>query len=208
MGFSEEEEWGPAEAMTTQLFTAGDPSGEGPSFRSDSLSGGERNRMFFRRDGNYKDMTLVSGADFREDGRGFVLLDFDQDGWLDMGVTSPNHPRFRLLRNRIGDGESAEGKNSFVELALVGGQTTAEPTQEWSSRDPFGATVLVTTGSTTRKFQLSCGEGLSGQNAKRIHVGMGRDEKIDELTVNWPSGKITVLKDIPAGKRLTVFENP
>ncbi len=158
------------------------------------------------RDGdNYEDLTLVSGVDFREDGRGFVLFDYNRDGWVDLGIISPNYPRLRIIENRIGERES---RNGFVEVQLIGGQTSAQPSTEWSSREPFGATVLVATGQTQRMFQLSCGEGLSSQNAKRIHIGMGDVVKIDKLEVIWPSGKKTVRENVPAGERLTIFENP
>jgi hypothetical protein len=36
---------------------------------------------------------------------------------------------------------------------------------------------------------------------------MGTAEKIDEIIVHWPSGKETVVKDVLAGKRLTIHEN-
>ena len=173
---------------------------------SNSLSGGERNRIFFRREGNYKDYSLVSGADFREDGRGFVLLDFDRDGWIDLGVTSLNHPRFRLVRNTIGD---RAAKANFVEIELVGGQTSAVASEEWSPRDAYGATVAVwQNGEQKRMFHLSCGEGLSGVNSKRIHVGMGDVEEIDKLEVTWPSGNKTIREKIGAGQRIRIFENP
>jgi hypothetical protein len=172
---------------------------------SHSLSGGERNRIFFRRDGNYSDLSLVSGADFREDGRGFVLLDLDEDGWLDLGVTSPNYPRFRVVRNTIGD--QAKSKDCFVEVSLVGGQTSSEPNETWSPRDAYGARVAVTIGDQQRMFQLSCGEGLSGVNSKRIHIGMGDAAEIDTLEVLWPSGKRTVRDKVAAGQRLTIHEN-
>lgn len=204
----EDEQWG-TESMAIRLFepaTEGD--GEGPPFRATPFSGNERNRVFFRRDGNFEDLTLVSGVDFREDGRGFVLLDYDKDGWVDMGIVSPNNPRFRIVRNRIGD---RRPDNSFVEVSLVGGQTGAEPSQEWSSRDAFGATVVATVASgqtmSKRKFQLSCGEGLSSQNAKRIHIGLASDEEVLKLEVNWPSGKTSVHDDVKTGSRLKIFEN-
>lgn len=192
--------------LNMSLFTPSDNPKPGSFFKSNSFSGGERNRLFLRRDGNYRELTLASGADFREDSRGFLLFDYDNDGWLDIGLTSPNAPRFRVIRNEMGD--SDENQNSFVELVLVGGQTTAQPSTEWSPRDPFGATVLVTTGDEKRIFQLSCGEGLSHQNAKRIHIGMGDRAEIDSLSIQWPSGKTTVMENIAAGKRLTIFENP
>ena len=201
------EEWGPPEATRTIFFEWDDNPESGERYlSSNSLSGGERNRVFLRRDGNYTDVSLVSGADFREDGRGFVLLDFDRDGWLDLGITSPNHPRFRMVRNAIGD--QLDAKEPFVEVSLVGGQTTAEANSHWSSRDAFGARLCVTTGDQKRMFQLSCGEGLSGVNAKRIHIGMGAAPVIDSLEVIWPSGRTSFRKNVAAGERITIFENP
>lgn len=182
-------------------------SQDGKLFKSNSLSGGERNRVFLQRDGNFKEYTLVSGADFREDGRGFALFDYDRDGFLDIAVTSPNKPRFRIMRNTIGDQLGKQNSDhGFVEISLVGGQESAEPSTEWSPRDAFGSTVLVTVGEEKRMFHLSLGEGLSGQNAKRIHVGMGAAEKIDSIEVTWPSGKKTVKEDIATGERITVRE--
>ena len=192
--------------MSTVLFAPSDDPKPGSFFKSNSLSGGERHRLFMRRDGNYKEFTLVSGADFREDGRGFVLFDYDGDGYLDMGITSPNKPRFRILRDDIPD--QLPKSNNYLEVALVGGQTGPEPSTEWSPRDGYGATMLVTTGETKRMFHLSLGEGLSGQNAKRIHVGLGEQESVDSLEIRWPSGRTSKMENVAANQRVTVYENP
>ena len=204
--FVRSKQWG-AETFNILLFEAAKESdGEGPPFRSAPFSGGERNRLFMQRHNNFDEMTLVSGVDFREDGRGFALLDYDHDGFMDLVVVSPDFPRVRIARNGIGNRQSQ--KNGFIEINLVGGQTSATPSTEWSSRDPIGATVLVTTGQTKRIFQLSAGEGLSSQNTNRIHVGLGQTTRVDEIKVNWPSGKSSVLENVSAGERITIFENP
>ena len=132
------------------------------------------------------------------------MLDYENDGWIDLAVISPNEPRFRIVKNNIG---KLKGTNKFVEVSLVGGQTGAEPSTQWSPRDPFGASILVSIGKTKRRFLLSCGEGLSSQNSKRIHVGLGDAEKIDSIEVSWPSGNKTVRENVKAGERLTIFEN-
>ena len=201
------EQWGALESTRTIFFEWTDQPPEGERhLNSNSLSGQERNRIFFRRDGNYEDLSLVSGADFMSDGRSFVLFDYDRDGWLDLGVASSNHPRFRIVRNKIGD--QAKIENQFLEISLVGGQTSASPSDEWSSRDAFGSMVKVTTSKDQRLFQLSCGEGLSGVNTQRIHVGLGPLQSVDRIEVLWPSGKTTVLENVEAGERITVYENP
>ncbi len=187
------------------IFRPRDKNDPRKGFISRSFSGNERNRLFMQADDNFEDVSLVSGADFREDGRGFALLDFDQDGWLDLGIMSTQRPRFRLLRNTIGDGQA--NPNHFAYVRLIGGHHGTEPTSEWSPRDPCGTTVLVTIGETKRMHHYSCGEGFSTQNSKWIHIGMKDAEKIDRLEINWPSGKKTVHENVPAGSRLTLLEN-
>lgn len=201
--FKRDSEWDDR-TLRIIAFERENESEDGPAFRGSPFSGNERNRMFFRQGDNFEDATLVSGVDFRQDGRGFVLFDYNRDGWVDMGIISPNFPRLRIVENRLGNRFS---NNGFVEVELIGGQTSAKPSTEWSSRQPYGATVLVTAGDTKRMFQLSCGEGLSSQNAQRIHIGMGEVDVIDKMVVSWPSGKKTVLNDIASGERLTIFEN-
>ena len=162
--------------------------------------------MFLQSDGNFEEASTVSGADFREDGRGFVLFDFDHDGRLDMGVNSAQRPRFRILQNAIVEDENTPNQSAFVNL--VGGHRGTDSQTEWSSRDPYGAQLLVKMGKTRRAFQLSCGEGLSSQNSKWIHIGMGQADKIDRIDVTWPSGKQTTHLNVAAGERVTLFENP
>lgn len=199
-------EWGREEEVNTDMFAPRDNAKAGNFFESNSLSGGERHRLFFGRKNNFKEATLVSGADFREDGRGFVLFDYNQDGFLDLGITSPNSPRFRILKNNLG--EMAPKENHWVEVALVGGQASAQPSSEWSPRDAYGSLVEVTIGDTKRMHHLSLGEGLSSQNSKSVHLGIGTSEKIDKLRVIWTSGKVTEQTNIAAGSRITIHEKP
>lgn len=169
------------------------------------FSGHERNRLFLQTAENFDDVSLVSGSDFREDGRGFALLDFDHDGWLDIAATSPNVPSFRLLRNTMGDSKSST-QNGHVKITLVGGATEAKSQTQWSARDAIGASIVVTIGDSKRRFQLAAGEGLSTQNAKQIHVGMGDAQSIDQVDVFWPSGKTTVHRDLKVGVNAELLE--
>ncbi len=202
--FSRLDQWGEDQDMSLDAFptTLGE-NGE-VEYQSNALSGGERNRLFLHSGENFKDVSLVSGIDFREDGRGFVLFDYNRDGWLDLGISSPNAPRFRIAENRMA--KFQEQANGFVEVSLVGGQTSADASTEWTSRDAFGTQVVATFGEVNRMFQLSCGEGLSIQNSKRIHIGLGQQTQIDKLEVLWPSGKTSVLENVKAGERITISE--
>jgi len=204
--FSYSKQWGPEDELKLLLFERIKSKPDGTCFQGKSFSGGERNRLFMRSGDNYKEWSLVSGMDFREDGRGFVLFDYNNDGWIDVGVVSPNSPRFRIMKNRFADTSVGKGKPNSVSIELIGGHDSSEQTTEWSPRDAFGTTLLVTTGGQKRMFQLSGGEGLSSQNSSRVHIGLGESESIDRIEIKWPSGKTTVKEKIGAGERVTILE--
>ena len=63
-------------------------SSSGPAYRSNSLSGNERNRLLISQNGSFKDHSLISGIDASEDSRSFALFDYDNDGWLDIALAS------------------------------------------------------------------------------------------------------------------------
>ena len=44
-------------------------------------------------------------------------------------------------------------------------------------------------------------------NDKRVHFGLGTDKVVKTLKVNWPSGALQPLREIDAGRILTVNES-
>lgn len=156
------------------------------SFNSNSLSGNERNRMFFRHDGNFADVSLVSGADNTADGRSFAMLDFDRDGWTDIAMMGLNAPRFRLYRNRIGE---LYPDRRVYRFRLVGGHTGSEPNEKLSNRDAIGARARITFESgRVQMIHKQAGEGFAGQNSEVLSIGVPSDDKIVKLDVRWPAG--------------------
>ena len=136
-----------------------------------------------------------------EDGRGFVVCDLNNDGTRELGIISNQQPRFRIAKLN-----AEVKKKSHVKVKLVGGNTKAEPSVDLSPRDPVGAILVVKTGSQTRMFQLSSGEGFSIQNSRTVNIGLGDFTQIDELEIRWPGGKTTVKKGIVGGTTLEIHE--
>jgi hypothetical protein len=151
----------------------------GPAFRSNSLSGNERNRLLIAGPEGFHDESLVSGIDCKEDARSFAVFDFDRDGWLDIALASANAPRLRIFRNNMG-GQENQGR--LVRLKLIGTK---------SNRDACGARIMVKTSKGIRAFQKTIGEGLSSQNSGFIHITLAAGEQLESLEVRWSSGQLT-----------------
>ena len=116
--------------------------------RGSSWSGRERNCCFLNMgDGTFVDASAISGLDFVDDGRSLAVVDWDDDGDLDVWLKSRTGPQLRFMRNN----QSPE--LHYVAFRLVG---------KTCNRDAVGARVVVEAGvgtpgpSTTSRRQTRC----------------------------------------------------
>jgi len=175
-----------------------------------SWSGNERNFFFVGGlPGNqFADLSAVSGLDDPADGRGFSLLDFDRDGWLDVALVNVSRPRLRLLRNTMGDA-GLDVNHAFVAFRFVGGNHEPRPSREWSARDGFGTSVELDLGdhrSVYREHQTE--SSIKAQNSATMLIGIGDQDTVRKVTIRWLSGRIQTSSDLAAGSLVTVYENP
>lgn len=151
--------------------------------------------QFFRNlgEGKFSEVSASEAGPFFEKrylGRGLVKLDWNRDGRPDYVVSHINDPA-SLVTN------TTNTPHHFLALKLHGVD---------SSRDAIGAIVTVNTGSQTLLQQLTAGDGFQASNERELLFGLGDVTIIPEVTVRWPSGKQTHLKDVAADQRLTLIE--
>jgi hypothetical protein len=100
-----------------------------------------------------------------------VLADLDNDGRVDIVAIHTNEPVV-LLRNVASQGYRWLG----VELTGKG------------HRDVVGAKIVVEAGG-RKQTRFAKGGGSYASSSDRRHVfGLGTSDRIDKLTVVWPSG--------------------
>jgi hypothetical protein len=152
-----------------------------------SWSGGERNRFFRNGGGSFHEMSHLAGLDGKEDGRGLALVDWDQDGRLDLWYRNRSAPRLRLMMNR------REGGGS-VAIKLEG--TSA-------NRDGIGAVVELFPAPKEGRLVRSvrAGDLFLSQSGKCLHFGVGGEEGITHAEVIWPGGERERFSGVKAGGR-------
>ena len=174
-----------------------------------SWSGSERNHLYFGGlpGGQFAEVSVVSGLDDPGDTRAFALLDLDRDGWQDMVLAGLSGPRFRLMRNTLGSAPAGES-NGFVALRFVGGNSTSQPSEQWTARDGFGARVELALPDGRRIVRTHrVDDGFKAQHSSTMIVGLG---PVDNATVvvRWPSGAVTRVGNVASGALVTAHENP
>ena len=145
--------------------------------------------------GKFEDVASRLGPALRRPvvGRGAAYGDFDNDGDLDLLLTSNNGPA-RLLRNDNGN------KNDMLKIKTVGTR---------SNRDGIGAKVTLTTNKNVRQFAMvKSGSSYLSQSELPLTFGLGKPEegKIVSLEIVWPSGRKERLTAIKPNQFITLQE--
>ena len=137
-------------------------------------------------DGRLVDAAEAAGPWFARPilGRGAAVGDLDGDGRLDAVVNALDAPA-TVLRN-VGTG----GKS--LTLDLVGRPPSAV--------QPVGAKVRATVRGRTSVRVLAGGGSYLAASDRRVHLGLGEADRVDRLEVAWPSGRVEVWNDLPAGR--------
>jgi hypothetical protein len=126
-------------------------------------------------------------------GRGAAYGDIDNDGDLDLLITSNNGPA-RLLRN-----ENAN-QNDLLRVKTVGAK---------SNRDGIGAKLILKTAKGGRSFSMvKTGSSYCSQSELPIVFGLGAPEegRTLSLEITWPSGEKDTIPDIKPNQSIAVQE--
>ena len=124
-------------------------------------------------------------------GRGVAYGDFDNDGDLDVLITS-NNGRARLLRNDGGN------QNNLLRIKTVGTS---------SNRDGIGAKITVKVTNQQKLWGVvKTGSSYASQSELVLTFGLGKSEKVASVEVVWPSGRVDNLPDVSANQAITIQE--
>jgi hypothetical protein len=123
--------------------------------------------------------------------RGAAYADIDNDGDLDLLVTTNGGPAF-LWRN---DGGNA---NHFLKIKTEGTK---------SNRDGIGTVVRVKLPSGMTWQQVKSGSSYCSQNELPLTFGLGKNTAtVPSVEVVWPSGTVDRISNLRAGQFLTIKE--
>lgn len=156
--------------------------------------------QIFQNTGNrFVEVTDQAGEPLQEPvvGRGLAVGDIDQDGDLDVLLTT-NGGAPRLLQNNVIATASVDAPN-WVRLQLAGNAPNLKA---------LGATVTAWAGGQAQHRIVTTGSSyLSQSDVNTTVIGLGQNTQIDSLLVRWPTtGETTRATALSAGETHVISE--
>ncbi|HKH43632.1 MAG TPA: CRTAC1 family protein [Thermoanaerobaculia bacterium] len=142
--------------------------------------------------GDFSEVTDTDGGDLARPivARGAAFADFDDDGDLDIALTT-NGGQAKIFENR------GSGHGNWLRLSLEGTS---------SNRDGLGALVKVTLRDGSQIWFVHSGGTYLSQSQIDPTFGLGSASVVDEVLIRWPSGVTQRLQNVKANQRLSVRE--
>ncbi|MEO0897481.1 MAG: FG-GAP-like repeat-containing protein [Bacteroidota bacterium] len=120
-------------------------------------------------------------------GLGGTSLDIDADGNMDILISNNTPGEGNQLFRNLG-----KEAGNWLSIQLEGTQ---------SNRDAIGASIQVRYGQGEQQFdQLMAGSGYASQTGKKLHVGLGKSNLVDELKIQWPNGQIDLYHNLKVNR--------
>jgi hypothetical protein len=142
--------------------------------------------------GNLRDVADELGGGFANPkiGRGAAYADIDNDGDLDVLITTNRGPAF-LYRNDQYSG------NRSVRFRLDGTK---------SNRSAIGAKVSLHYSGRTSSRYVKSGSSYLSQSELPVTFGLGRRDNVERIVVDWPSGRVEEFKNLRTGRAYIITE--
>lgn len=142
--------------------------------------------------GKFEDVSKTVGTEFQRPivARGAAYADFDHDGDLDILITTNHGPAY-LYRNDGGN------RNHWAHFKLEGVK---------SNRSALGAVVTIESASGKQTQTVHSGSSYCSQSDLALTFGLGKDDSIRNLDIQWPSGRRDHFTNVKANQFLKIRE--
>ncbi len=141
-----------------------------------------------KRDLTFEQVNQEWGLEFNGFSNGSVYADLDNDGDLEIVINNIDD-RAIIFENH------ASTRSNYVSMKFKGPE---------KNKFGIGVKVILKQGDIKQFQELTLSRGFQSSVAPGFHFGLGDKAIIDTLEVQWPDGRIEILKKVAANQELII----
>lgn len=136
---------------------------------------------------------VTAGSGLQLSGHSLLPFDYDKDGDQDLLLLAGFETHAKLYENTT----PILAHRHWLSIQLEG---------TLSNREGVGARIQVTAGGNTMTRAILCGYSFKAGPPTLAHFGLGGATSATEIRIEWPSGTIQTLTDVPVDRYLKITE--
>ncbi len=142
----------------------------------------------------FTDKSMEWGFQENNFSNGAAYADLDNDGDLDLVVNHQN-AMTSIFRNQS---REQHPDQAYLQLKLTGAGKNSRA---------IGAKIRIYNRGTVQYLEQVPARGFQSCVSDRIHVGLGKAEKVDSIKITWMSGLERTLRDVKSNQLLQIHED-
>jgi hypothetical protein len=143
----------------------------------------------------FKDKSIVWGFEKKGFSNGAAYADLDNDGDLDLVINNQNETA-SIYRNMLR--ESNLSATNYLSIQLKGAD---------KNTSGLGSKVYIYTRHGVQYMEQMTTRGYQSCVSNKLHFGLADIETVDSIRIEWPRGKVSLLKNIRANQLIVIAEN-
>lgn len=154
----------------------------------------DENKFFLNDKGQFKDVSAIAGINDVLSHRGACILDFDQDGDLDIvsAVVKIPWAAFARMEQKIKLYRNESQPANWIGIKLIGSSGI--------NSDCFGCKVLFEQDTAKMMREVDGASGHASQSSRILYYGLGDQKELQKATIYWTNGSITTLDHLKGGQ--------
>ncbi len=145
---------------------------------------------------SFNEVALTIGLNTAISGRGLANFDYDNDGDQDL-VFFPFNGPIQVFRNDV----SGPGNTHWLRVFLDRGNNP------FVAPDGIGCKVKIQLGTRQIVRFIDGGSNYASQSELSAFFGLGTATTVNQVTVEWSDGTVSILNNVAADQTLTVVAN-
>ncbi|GAB4022907.1 VCBS repeat-containing protein [Spirosoma migulaei] len=142
-------------------------------------------------DGSFADVSKQWGLNTESFANGAAYADFDNDGDLDLVINNVDAEAL-IYRNRS---REQSPNQHYLTINLQG---------DAANRQGIGTKVTLWRAGQMQYQELSVVRGYLSSVEPALHFGLGKQDKIDSLQIDWPGGRTETRRQLSVNQTLTL----